>query len=501
MPIYTKKSCKNGLILTLFSLFIILSPKMLNAQEFSFQNEVLLTTNADTTEDFFGDIIDMEENIAVVGSPSYKNGQGCIYVLEYDGVKWQNIAKLTYSAGQENDNFGVSVRISEDVIVAGAIGDFLTGRAIPGYVCIFKKPLTGWTTMNETATLSPSDGDKYMIFGGAVDIKKDLIVVGARGADVNDISDGAVYIYEKPNSGWANAMETKIIFNEDGQYLGGFGTNVLITDHEILVVEFNQIFVFNKPMSNWENITELARLSLSENYNHAFHFGHSLEHTDSLIIVGAHGGSRGYVFLYEKQTNGWKDTTQTHTLTSSNIYYYNEEFGSSISATEDFIIVGAMPPFEYEHKDGSVYVFRKPASGWKSTTESYKLATPLLEPQTRFGSSMAFSGDNLLIGAKIRDRKNITQIYHYKKNATKVLDLHNERFHIYPNPTSSIIHINVEEFSKIKLTLYDISGNVILMKQLTRKSSTLDITELEKGIYMLKLELNNKIYAKRIVKI
>ena len=165
------------------------------------------------------------------------------------------------------------------------------------------------------------------------------------------------------------------------------------------------------------------------------------------------------------------------------------------------IIVGAKPPIEYENKEGSVYVFIKPSGGWKSMTESYKLAPPSLENHSRIGSSMAFYGDNLLIGGKVRDRKNIAHIFHYKKNATKIDGFYNEQFQIFPNPTSSIIHINLEEFSKTNLTIYDISGNMVLMKQLTRKNSTLDITELEIGIYMLKIEMNNKIYSRRIVKL
>ena len=78
---------------------------------------------------------------------------------------------------------------------------------------------TPWTQLGE---LSASDGTTSDSFGisGAVD--GDIVVVGATGAQVgSNANQGAAYVFVKPKSGWQNMTQVAILTASDGK-VGGY---------------------------------------------------------------------------------------------------------------------------------------------------------------------------------------------------------------------------------------------------------------------------------------
>ena len=67
---------------------------------------------------------------------------------------------------------------------------------------------------------------------------------------------------------------------------------------------------------------------------------------------------------------------------------------------------------------------------------------------------------------------------------------------IYPNPTSDIVYIE-GNYTNLNVVIYDILGKQ-LMKQSTTNS--IDISQLEKGVYILILSDGTKLTTKRIIK-
>ena len=64
-------------------------------------------------------------------------------------------------------------------------------------------------------------------------------------------------------------------------------------------------------------------------------------------------------------------------------------------------------------------------------------------------------------------------------------------FSIYPNPTQNIININVNsEDLGLPIKLFDIYGKLALSKTIDQKDFNLDLTNLAKGIYLLRFEDN-----------
>ena len=67
---------------------------------------------------------------------------------------------------------------------------------------------------------------------------------------------------------------------------------------------------------------------------------------------------------------------------------------------------------------------------------------------------------------------------------------------IYPNPTSDIVYIE-GNYSQLKAVVYDILGKQVINKSVT---NSIDISQLEKGVYILQLSDGAKLTTQRIVK-
>ena len=67
---------------------------------------------------------------------------------------------------------------------------------------------------------------------------------------------------------------------------------------------------------------------------------------------------------------------------------------------------------------------------------------------------------------------------------------------IYPNPTSDIVYIE-GNYTQLKAVGYDILGKQVMNKSITNH---IDISQLEKGVYMLQLSDGVKLTTQRILK-
>jgi hypothetical protein len=119
---------------------------------------------------------------------------GRAYVFEKPMGGWDDMtetAKLNASDGDANSDFGASVGISLDTVAIGAWGN----NGYIGAVYIFEKSGDSWTDMTETAKLLANDGAAYDDFGYSVAIDQDTVVAGAHLDDDNGNSSGSAYVF------------------------------------------------------------------------------------------------------------------------------------------------------------------------------------------------------------------------------------------------------------------------------------------------------------------
>ncbi len=59
---------------------------------------------------------------------------------------------------------------------------------------------------------------------------------------------------------------------------------------------------------------------------------------------------------------------------------------------------------------------------------------------------------------------------------------------VYPNPTSNFVNIKIDtEFETAKLELYNLQGKRLIQKEITTQKFKLDVSELNPGIYKLRV--------------
>jgi hypothetical protein len=80
------------------------------------------------------------------------------------------------------------------------------------------------------------------------------------------------------------------------------------------------------------------------------------------------------------------------------------------------------------------------------------------------------------------------------------MPLENHKLNIYPNPSDGIINIDIENSNNAIMEIYDVNGMLLYSRQLKSKSEKTDISDLPKGVYMVKVKQDNSVDVRRVVK-
>ena len=347
---------------------------------------------------------------------------GAVYVFVRDGQGvWKRAGTLTASDGATDDEFGISVAVDGDTIVVGAPRHDIGGDGDKeGASYVFTKPANGWETTTETAKLIASDGAADDEFGISVAVSGNIVVVGARG---DDASKGSAYVFLRPTSskGWADwddsvDQETAKLTHSSLEAGDEFGISVAV-DGDIVVAGARGddngkglVYVFAKPTSikGWaDTIAEPAQLTASDSADDD-EFGISVDVDGNTIVVGAHqhdvvgdDNQEGAAYVFAKPKNGdWATSTETAKLTASD-GAAGDEFGTSVAMDGATIVVGSWGEDEgytgvAVTNAGGVYVFALESGVWR---EELDLLAYDGGPGDNFGRSVAVAGKTVLAGS------------------------------------------------------------------------------------------------------
>ena len=133
-------------------------------------------------------------------------------------------------------------------------------------------------------------------------------------------------------------------------------------------------------------------------------FGSSVAISGNTLVVGSPYATvcsnyqPGAAYVFTESASGW---TQSAKLTASDGAAY-DGFGSSVAISGNTLVVGASVATVGGVSDrGAAYVFAEPGSGWASMTESAKLTASDGAAGDQFGSSVAISGNTLVVGSPL----------------------------------------------------------------------------------------------------
>jgi hypothetical protein len=211
-----------------------------------------------------------------------------------------------------------------------------------------------------------------------------------------------------------SAQEPKLIQQlgeltaSDGTAYDALGFSVAVAGNTVAAggdfTNIGAVYVYLKPLSGWGNATQVAKLTASD----AGQLGDSvaISGDENTIVAGnpRNGRNRGAVYVFVKPASGWKDMTETAKLTASD-GQDQDMLGTAVAISGNTVVAGA-PANPDVQVHGKAYVFVKPLSGWTNRTQTAKLTTSNGTNNDFFGNSISIGGNTVVVGAPQRQPAN-----------------------------------------------------------------------------------------------
>jgi len=341
-------------------------------------NELWQRASSDYEDgDEFGRSVSISGDYLIEGAPNedemgLDSGAVYLYNRDYGATDaWGVIAKRTASDGGASDSFGHSVAISGDYFVVGAPNKDGSG-ADQGAAYVFARDQGGTDAWGEVVILTASDAAAGDSFGNSVAISGDYVVVGANREGGGGTDRGAAYVYYR---------------NQDGP-------------------------------DAWGEVMILTALGTADGDR----FGHSVSINGDYVIIGAPykddtGADQGAVYVYYRNQDGPDAWGEVVILTASDAAA-GDEFGFSVAIDGDYVVVSAPNKDGSGADEGAVYVYDRNLGGTDAWGEVVILTASDAEDSDYFGSSVSISGDYVLVGAPDEDGDGTDQgaAYVYYRN-------------------------------------------------------------------------------------
>ena len=296
--------------------------------------------------------------------------------------------------------FGFAVAVFEDLAVVGdTYGDGKEDGTGVAYVYKRVSGSTDWVFVKKLMADDAGSFDRF--FGYSVDINGDFIIVGAPGYSYNGHSySGAAYMFYRNQGGTDNwGQVTKLTPNDPGAG-DNFGNSVALGygvqfKTALVGAPYNgstgAAYLFNEGI-------QIKKLTPPDG-TVGEKFGSSVAYTDNWfnwIVIGAPGDdtslgeAAGSAYLFERDWGSPNSWGFNGKITASD-GGYNDQFGSSVAISGDTVVIGA--PYKGL---GAAYVFKPWLIQW---IEVKKLMPTNGDNYDSFGSSVAVDGDVVAVGA------------------------------------------------------------------------------------------------------
>ena len=368
--------------------------------------------------DRFGSSVCIDGDSVVVGASGKDSWTGAAYVFErHSGGtdNWGESKKIIASDGVADDQFGASVCINGDTVLAGAFRkNTWTGAAY-----VFERHSGGADNWGETRKITANDGDTGDSFGNSLCISGDIVVVGAHTDDFIGYSNGSAYIFDRNYNTPNNWGQVKNIVPIDINYVAGdrFGTSVSIDSFSwdtLLVGAYyddqkgsnaGAVYAFERNFAapnNWRQYRKIFAISDGAGGDY---FGHSVSVSYGIAAVGAYGdddngSSSGSVYIFDRNklgTDGWGyDLVKKITPIDGAASDY---FGWSVAIFGDTLVVGAYGDDDLGSTSGSVYIFERNEGGPDNWGQVKKLTAFDGAAGDEFGRSVSIFLDTIVVGA------------------------------------------------------------------------------------------------------
>ena len=265
------------------------------------------------------------------------------------------------------DQFGWSVATSGQTVVVGAPYHAAHSQADSGAVYVFQRPAAGWANATQTAELTdPTLGAKRELgFSVAISSDGHTIVAGApAGSEVPGNPNGK------------NTQGTVDVFTTTGRWTSTNNPAARLT-------------VAGSPATESSLGGELGwSVAIS---------GHSIVSGTPYDPVYP---SDGAAYVFNQPSGGWSGPqTQTAELTEKAPPNDEDGFGSSVGISGSIIVIGAPRYAPGGHVQGAAFVFTGPWSGNQTQAATLTAGNASPAAVNELGLSVAVSGKTVVAGA------------------------------------------------------------------------------------------------------
>jgi len=348
----------------------------------------------------FGRSVAIDGSLVAVGAGSATAGtvenSGAVYLYSRQGQDYVFETTLVADDATEGAEFGRAVAIRGSTVIVGArfaqVGDLSTA----GAAYIFRKVGDVWLQEQKIISPEPENEDN---FGRALAIQGNLLVVTARKENLNAEDVGAAYVYLYRGGTWTYVTKLTASDATPGAY---FGQSVAVQGGLIAVGARNAnpnaagaIYVFRGSGDGWSEVQKLTPPDGKADDN----FGFAIAIKGNTIAVGARRAdlpgaqNAGAAYVYSRDRGSFALITK---LTASDPGA-NAQFGQAIAIAGDTIAVGANRADVGTNADqGAIYLYRRMGGRWDEVeimTASDGTAGD------EFGYSIAAFGERLVTGA------------------------------------------------------------------------------------------------------
>lgn len=238
---------------------------------------------------------------------------GCAYTFFLAGGYWQQGQKLQPPELERKDNFGGSVGMADGWLAIGADARDAGEKPDAGAVYVFALAGTIWELRQK---LQPPELERRDNFGGSVAIANNWLLAAAVGADAPGKPDaGAVYVFELVGETWKQGQKFQPPELERGD---GFGGSVAIAENWAAVgaprsdapekPDAGAVYVFELVGGTWQQRQKLQPPELERGDN----FGSATAARGELLLVGAFGAdapgkaNAGCIYIYRLAAGCWQ---------------------------------------------------------------------------------------------------------------------------------------------------------------------------------------------------
>jgi hypothetical protein len=319
------------------------------------------------------------------------------------------LAPQTSGDGAIGDQFGRALVLDGNTLAVGArqvvLPSPLSADGVQGgAVYLYEVATAGFSA---GPRLAPPDQAEDDLFGEAIALRGDLLVVGAPGADRGGlVNRGAAYVYRRSGADWVLLAS---LAPPQGAAEARFGSALAVLDDATVAVAAPQadaggvagagtVHVFRELAGNWTVVATLNAPLASAGDQ----FGSALAVDGGVLLVGVPRADAAGLVADAGAVDVFATTPGFAAL--GRVFdpqpVADARFGSALAIDPDRVVIGAPGTLAGDGPAGSVRVFAR-TGGVLSGGE--RLRADDATAGDGFGFALDIDGDTLLVGAPVRD--------------------------------------------------------------------------------------------------